>query len=447
MHTSSRTAASARTWAIACLLTLPACAVELDPALACIPDDPPPTTTSLRGLTACEWGSADCNPCVPNVQAAFADLAPEGDILGFHLSSRVGEISRTDHWQGIQRLMPGQGRYLAVSRKGARQAFVIVEMRSRNAAGGRLGANRVERGSFGESSSPPAGDAVVRIEPQDPGFDHAGGLQALGKYLSVPLSTSGRSRVVYYDVSNPAAPVRLHSLDHTVVNGETDIGTAGTSSLTKLANGHFLQIVGRYDSKALDFYVSSTTSMATPRFAWFTTWTKGQGIDSTIDDFEWGSYQSLNLVNQCDGTLYLVGTRNSGVPDWKDWAVLYRLDLDGASRAVSLTKVAKHHVDCGRGEVDYCNLDAAAGVYVAPDRSLVLYATEHDNDGPGHRGGLGSVKLEEFGAVHGSSCPILVTAPIEPVAAGVGSESQAPARRHRPIAASTPAHATTHAQL
>lgn len=375
--------------------------------------------TRLSGHGACPWGSADCNPCVPNVISAFNALSHHGDILGFHMGGGMADMTVTQHWQGIQRLMAGGGQYLAVSRSGAGQMFAVARLESRSTSGLRLRSNRKSPTAFVERTAPSSWDRIVRVVPQDWGYDHGGGLQSVGHFLAVPLEASGKSKVIFYSLANPEQPVRLHELDHSVVNGVGGIGEAGTASVTKLADGRYLLIIGRRDTNALDLYLSSSADLAAPGFQYFGTWTRSRGVSSTIGDFTWGKYQSVNLVNQCDGTLFLVGTHNNGDIAWQDWADLYRLSVDEASRGIGLTKVAKKRIYCGYNGTNHCNLDAAAGVYVAPDQSLMLYATEHDNDGPVSTGGAlggawGSIKLEEFRPnPHRSSCPSINDAWVE----------------------------------
>ncbi|HNN94396.1 MAG TPA: hypothetical protein PKI03_19095 [Pseudomonadota bacterium] len=352
---------------------------------------------------------------MPDVLGAFNRLSHHGDILGFHMGAGAADVSVFRHWQGVQRLTTGGGQYLVVSRSGARQMFAVVQMASRGSGGGRWRSNRKDPVWAVESTAPPVSDAIVRVVAQDSGYDHAGGIQSLGRYLAVPIETDGRSKVIFFDMSTPAQPTRLHELDHTTVNGVRGIGQAGTVSLTKLRDGRFIAIVGRAHAEILDFYISSGTRFERPEFQFFSTLSVPGRLGSTISDWNWGAYQSLNLVNQCDGRLFLIGTNNTG----RDWADLFRLDINAADRGIAITKVAKRHMYCGYNGTNHCNFQAAAGVYVAPDQGLYLYAVEHDNDGPqfssGPTGGsFGSVKMEEFRPnPHRRSCPNLYDAWVE----------------------------------
>ncbi len=190
--------------------------------------DAPP----LAAWGTCAWGSDDCNVCVPDAADAIHRLRDHGDILGFHMNGSP-DVDFSHHWQGVQRLMGGGGRYLAVSRslagEGTDVSFVIVQMASRNGDGVRYRSNRLNPHWFVQFTAPPAQDRIAVTVPHQAGFTHAGGIQALGNILSVPFERStkidpntfeviepGASKVVFYDVSNPLAPAPLeHVVDHT----------------------------------------------------------------------------------------------------------------------------------------------------------------------------------------------------------------------------------------
>ncbi len=187
------------------------------------------------------------------------------------------------------------------------------------------------------------------------------------------------------------------------------------------------------------------TDLRTTTFEHFDTWNEGEiqtelcttrpcSCPSVIlgTDCEFGNYQNLNFVNQCDGTLFLVATHNNlavGLGD--DFVDLFRVE-NGAGNAVRITKVAKKHVFCSYNGPNHCNLDAAGGVYVDPAGQLYLYGTEHDNDGPSVDGGAVvpapgggstriacvpgpecSVKFEEFRPIPHNTCSRIQDAWVE----------------------------------
>ncbi len=341
----------------------------------------------------CAWGAEDCNRCVPNVASAVHGLRDHGDVLGFF---PLGDpVSLSNHWQGIQRLALGDARSLVISQSGLTKAFSVVEMGSRDAGGARFRSNRLAPNQSYPATPPPSSDRTIADVwlPSSLSYTHQGGLQAVGRFLAVPLeqsTTGANARVVFYDVGNPAQPVLLA----TSQAGMTQ--EAGTASLAKLADGRFLLIIGRADANNLEFYLSSATDLRLDgnTFQLVDTWNESE-LHSTFGDTEFANYQNLNLVSQCDGALFLVGTHLDSTTG-QDWVDAHRVTAEGDN--IVITKVAKQHLYCGypspgydSGTNRHCNLDAAGGVYVDPSGQLLVYGTEHDNDGP-----YGSVKMMEF---------------------------------------------------
>ncbi len=342
----------------------------------------------------CAWGDPTCNRCVPDVASAVNALRGHGDVQGFY---PLGDpVTLSNHWQGIQRLMVGGARYLAISQSGSTKAFSVVEMGSRDASGARLRSNKLVANQSYPATLPPSSDRVIRDEwlPSTLPYTHQGGMQAVGSVLAVPLeesATGDLARVLFYDLSNPAQPVLLPT-SRAAMTGE-----AGTASVARLADGRFLLIIGRADANNLEFYLSTTSDLRSPTndFTRLDTWNEAELRSVLSNDSEFANYQNLNLVAQCDGALFLVGT-HLNFSTGQDWVDAHRLTAEGDN--FILTKVAKRHLTCSypspgydSGTNRHCNLDAAGGVYVDPHGQLFVYGTEHDNDGPG-----GTVKMMEF---------------------------------------------------
>jgi hypothetical protein len=321
-------------------------------------------------------------------------------------------VSVTKHWQGVQRTMTGGGKYLVVSRSGANQTFAVVRMGSRDSGGHRFRSNRI--GANGSSVVPPSTDKVVKEERAISGFDHSGGVQMVGKYLVVGSEAGSASAVAFYDMENPENPVRVGSFART-----TQTKGAGTISIGKLRSGQYLLIVGGAGAIKLDFYVSRPGStLANPLFDFVTTWSKselrvgGMMVGGGVMDPEFSEYQSLNLLSNTDGNLFLIGTHQSGdTMTGEDEADFFLLSNNGAGGAPVVTKLASQHLYCGAPglALAQCNLDAGGGVYISPEGRLLLYATEHYATGPGM-----TVKMEEFRtAPHRSSCESIQEAWVE----------------------------------
>jgi hypothetical protein len=304
-----------------------------------------------RGLVSTSYAPA-LNRCVPNVNSAINALNARGTASGFHYAGTPALDGLFRHFQGITRLPHSGGTWLAVSRSGSAQAVAIV------------GPN----GVVSEITAPE-------------GLTHAGGIQALGEILAVPYEhKGGRSAVLLYDVTDASHPRVIYELDRSEVPAPSEAGHASAVALTRLADGRVAMIVGVHSSKVLDLYVSNQSDLAAPGLEF--------NLVATLANAVEGRFQSQNLVTQCDGSLFLIGTYNNGFPGPRlgaDMIRWYRLSQN-ASGAVQLEAQGKRKVTC-----TYCNFGAAAGVYVAPAGDLMLYGIEHRDTGPNR-----TVYYEEF---------------------------------------------------
>ena len=329
----------------------------------------------LIGDTSGTWGDDQLNPCVADVGGSLASIEARGATLAFQLNDDPHLSRWGRHWQGVQRGMGANSQYLFVSRSGASAVVMVVRLPSRNSAGLRFGSN------LPESGPPPADDRVVAELPGEAGLTHGGGLQVVGNILGMPLDGKGGSRVVLYDIKTPEAPRRLAVLDHTDAQPPSDPHQAANVGITRLKDGRYLLVIGVHSSKVLDFYVSTTTSLRDSALAFVRLATETSGVVR--------GFQSLNLVTQCDGAIYLVGTHNTAIPPpsmGKDFVRWYRLVSPGAGR-VQFESPGSKHLQCRR-----CNFGAGGGLYLDAHGGLLVYGVEHLNSGPGH-----SVVVEEFG--------------------------------------------------
>ena len=367
----------------------------------CPVDPPAPTSPSvpLIGDTSCSWGDGDCNLCVPDVRASFNGLRTHGDISGFHMNG-APDVKLAKHWQGVQRLQAGSGRYMVVSRSGEDVAFVVTHMQSRNGTGERFRSNRLAYNLDFRYTMPPWNDGIVTVVDSDYGYDHAGGIQVIGDVLAVPLENGSGSRVVFWDMSVPANPQRLYTLELSSSSVYSDVGHAGAAAVTKIQDGRYIVAVAGYDARKVDFYVSDTTDIRDPNTQFTRFHSRTSGLPNP--------YQTINFVNQCDGKIFLVGTHGSNFygADKVEWS-----EVSGTTH-VTLSGFQNRHMHCSyrstSGADTHCNFVAAAGVYITPSQKVLLYATEHDNDGP-----AGSVKYEEFRNEFVQDCPTINDAWVE----------------------------------
>jgi hypothetical protein len=200
----------------------------------------------------------------------------------------------------------------------------------------------------------------------------------VGDYLIVGVEKDGRSEVVLYDIQTPLKPFEVTRIPRsTPLGGFNDAPSAGATALVRRIDGRFLLLAGRADSNVLDFYLSTTPSLQDARFAPLDTWGEGELRSENGMDREFGNYQNLNFVQQCDGQIFLVGLHNNtkGINVLhlgEDWADLFKVNF-GTSSQIVITKVANLHLYCK----DMCNLDAGGGVYVDENGRLFIYGIEH----------------------------------------------------------------------
>jgi hypothetical protein len=325
--------------------------------------------------------------------------------MGFKVSGDpVGNAASYHHWQGLQRLQGNGENYLVISRSDNGRGtvpFSLVRMAQPRPVAERWRSNRLSYNSY--PATVPTNAEMTSDQPMPAdvsAYAHSGGLQSSGNTLAVALDGSlngGPGQVLLYDVTN------LGNISLLPTRIVTQSEQAGSVGLTQLSDGTFLSVTARNGANTLEFYRSSSGSLgqAGTTFSLVGIWNESE-VQTTIGDNEFGDYQSLQFLTQCDGTLFLAGTHMNTsvvVGVGEDWLDLFQ--VNDANNRIVLTKVAKKHLYCGYPSPGYgtadttqCNMDAAAGVFVDGTGQLIVYASEHDNNGPGN-----SVKMMEFRSI------------------------------------------------
>jgi len=374
----------------------------------------------------------ESNPSVPDVVTAFNALKHHGEAMGFNMGAgaplapgpgRTDDPTGKTHYQGIQRWQaPGLGTpYLFVTRAGVtdsdRANMLIVRMGTREPAGERMRSNRLLKDKSTNETPPPASDVVVQ-NWNFAGWHHVGGVQLAGDILAVPLEDPHGCRdcetgqVVFLNVENPANSVQLsYTLN---ISGHK----AGVVGITKLPepDGHFLMVLAWDKNDKLEFYRSTRKSFFESGFEFrkHDEWDAGELLGA-FNEWPHGSptcYQSLSLVNQGDGKIFMIGARNTSeltpIVNGEDRLAVF--EILGYQANVMVTNVAvlqrapEKHVWCNSAgdattppPVRIATLDvnadflSASGTYVSPSGELLLYAAEHWNDGVNR-----SVRMVEF---------------------------------------------------
>ncbi|MCB1033097.1 MAG: hypothetical protein KDD47_04605, partial [Acidobacteria bacterium] len=352
-----------------------------------------------RPVASFAQSSAPPDLCVTDAAASFASIptdlstarylgANTNDVIPFpRYTSDLRNLGGLgEHFQGIARL---QGRrYLVVSGgvkndTPRRSELLVYEMGSQSSTGA------WSLPSYGYSYlSPAAADRLIAVERIDETLWHAGGIQAFGNVVAVPVfgddPGSQGSEIRFYDLTFPSAPFELSTwIDRAPGVKSNAVG------FTRLQDDHYGLVV--WDDTYLDFYRSNTTSLGGGFPATFARVPKNdvvggfQSGGGGISGF--GAYQSVNLVMQCDGAMYLVGARNKekGSPTFStpgdDLATLYRVQWSVGSDGLpdyasppTLYKVDQHTIYC---EDQQCNFGAGAGIYVPNTGKLWLYGASH----------------------------------------------------------------------
>jgi hypothetical protein len=327
---------------------------------------------------------------VGNLRALTADPAY---VMGYRSGSDEASAwapttaTGMEHRQGIQRLNRGGLNYFAVSMSTQPGTAAGLEMSSLGSRGPTLYALG---GNVVPFQLAPSSDSVRAYLSESSPRNHASGLQVAGEYAIQPLEAVNDSvgagfRIVR--LSDPARPVWTASTER-VRSHTTDAGAAG---LVRLQSGRFMALVFGNNSDNVEVFVTTLAEM--PGFndsasQWISVSTAGTPFGDS-----W--YQNVQIVPDCSGQLYIVGTHRHWTSE-NDWADIWRLDVSD-SWLPTFTKLGNFNAKCrtaNTGNERYCDFAAGAGIYVDGQGKLILYGIEHYNDGlPGTTRG---VKMREF---------------------------------------------------
>jgi hypothetical protein len=300
------------------------------------------------------------------------------------------------------------------------QLFVI-RMLSRDATGERLRSNRlypgypmfaVDEWGFDVGTLPDLSDCLVGRIVFDgtgewPHYRHPGAMQVVGDVLAVPLSNPGSGdapmRIQFIDITDPAVPRPLSSF--IVTGGSSNFGV-GSVALTPVRNPfgegqRYLMAIAGESGQELRLYRSLSTEPDDPENG-ASDLKAGNLLWQEIDRFTgadlgsfWPccdsqSHQTLNFVREqgLDGALYLIGAYNDSSVIFPgggtDYFTLYRVNVDahGNPQRPLLTHVQRLHVTTNSIAGDTAHFTGSTGVYVSPSGELIIYANEHEEQGP-----------------------------------------------------------------
>lgn len=339
---------------------------------------------------------ASTQPIMKDVAGTFFNLSDYSRVLETYKTNLFpdgywkGFMPYTEHFQGIQRQQNSTYMYISGAGETEHQAqFFVLNAASRSSQGA-FGDNHIS--AEGYLSEPPEGDALVKVVRFDGDLYHAGGFSSFGDYIVIGAEQgctpferiSGncheKSKVYFFDMSDPSSPVQL---PYTI---ERPDASAGAVAITQESDGRFLLMVGRTDSNILDFYRSTSDSLAAdPGFKPLFTWYKEDLLVGSGEYKTWESYQNINFVRQEDGKIFMLGTTRTIFGIGSD--VLHLFELDGLnSEYPTIKKVGSRHLICPEGT---CNFAAGSGVYIDSPTSMYVYATNWEPNG-------GHITINEF---------------------------------------------------
>ena len=356
------------------------------------------SVTALPGRPA--WAAA-VDVCAPNVAQQLNELKHHGEALGFHRGNSP-DPTNSKHYQSIQRLSSaGTPTFFVSLSRSESGALLVMQLKSRPTQGERVRSNKLQKGVRTPSTVPPTNDSVVRTISFNgtflngarlPRYSHVGGMQLVGDTLAVALEgpmtgESADGMIVLFDVSNPLSPVILRkiALPH----------KAGGVALSRYGSGWLMLVIGPDFNRTLRAYVSDRADLSdlSNAFRFIDLWSSTELTNPLVWPLGPIGMQTINLIRQCNSQLFLLGNWNSNpIPGLgPDYMSLFEVRLTGSPQKLVLTFIRQRHLFCDSEAGVICDMLAAGGVYVSPLGELLVYGTEHDNDGPS-----GTIRMGEF---------------------------------------------------
>jgi hypothetical protein len=152
-------------------------------------------------------------------------------------------------------------------------------------------------------------------------YDHAGGIQCLGDLLPIGLENDdGDAKVMFYDVTNPAAAIGMYEVRITGKASAIAIANYDDAEHTNFA----LMLVYQYDPKVFQVFRAKLEDIEDPA-----SWQHVTNTNPIPDQDDNDQYQCFALATQSNGfnadTIYLIGFREN------EAAVVYSVSIDPGS--------------------------------------------------------------------------------------------------------------------
>eukprot|EP00930_Biecheleria_cincta_P033093 TRINITY_DN22921_c0_g1_i1.p1 TRINITY_DN22921_c0_g1~~TRINITY_DN22921_c0_g1_i1.p1 ORF type:complete len:407 (-),score=55.56 TRINITY_DN22921_c0_g1_i1:447-1667(-) len=318
-------------------------------------------------------GSGMSNPTVDDVMAAFNAMSTESAAINIDKGSSWPSIYEsymlpyTHHIEGIQRFRPnpaGGSTYLAFSGSGQAANIFIAEIPSRLSGPGPITGK----------DQPTLTGSITKVLDIDTVYTHAGGFQIEGDLLAIgveegcsamsrmipagfPGACRQASKVFFYNVSDPLNPIKFSDY---IDRPQTSAGAVGVLR----HNGKWLVIVGDGNSDDLTLY-----DYADGIFHQSGYWSKAELVQAVGVRGGYKPYQTLNLILQSDGQIYMVGTTRDPTMVGHDYFDLFTIQPADGGRA-TITLVASKPVTSHGAD-----FSAAGAIYVDSPTSITGYGS------------------------------------------------------------------------
>lgn len=321
-----------------------------------------------------------------DVLAAYKSLPRYGDFIAVTENNKIKEDPYTgihNHFQGIQRLKGGNRFVISGGSQKDHHAHLFIvklsyfhlDLKNRKSL-----PRRFKTGPVGSN---------VLIKEKIPGVDvlediicletgrywHAGGISLSGDILAVPLENrdEDKSVIAFYNFNNVKKVQRLKNM---IIRSS---GKCGAVALTQLQDGRLLCVSWSDDDNKPDRFEIYISKSSKRPFLF------GKAITVNYRDVKnkpegKSKFQSIQLLQQKDGKLFLFATQNTNklAPKFNgnNEALLFQLKLGETPKRTrpTITFLIKRRFAQGGS---YFNFAAACGVFVNKQNKLALYSGHH----------------------------------------------------------------------
>ena len=187
------------------------------------------------------------------------------------------------------------------------------------------------------------------------GFEHPGGIQAIGEWLAVGVEGDGRSEIRFYRYRERLLPGK-----HLTIVRDKALGQAGSVGIANYdtLDGERYLLATCPDARRVHFYRTQPgVPLSDPRCSFgtrpFLRWSVRQVAEKDRTgwkpDKKWGSYvNNISLLADTSGKLYFLGLYQKGLN--RHYADLFAVDLnDIGTPSRVFTKLARVRVQCNDG--------------------------------------------------------------------------------------------------